>query len=330
MSSKQIRFYLTLIISVCFAYWVYDFFSGSEALGYIIEHYSNLYLLVFAHLPSLIFDSLAWMVLMTKKKLTFYWCVIITWISQTAGKFLPTGNITGEFVRIYLSVQKGMNSVNSSSIVLADLAIATFSLLLIAIFSLSIVLGFNDDLTTFEDNYKYILFSVSLMVLASFLFCFLIRKRFIKNILKITKKNFKKKGSKFKKVYFNLLKFDFEMYKLSFNTRVIVHSLFFRLVGWLGGAFEVYIFLKIIDIEVSLVGIVLIESFTGIVRAFAFFIPAAIGIQELAFVIMGSFLGLSNPVSLSIAIGRRIREILIGVPAILSWYFIFNRKLNIN
>ena len=155
MSSKQIRFYLTLIISVCFAYWVYGFFSGSEALGYIVEHYANLYLLVFAHLPSLIFDSLAWMVLMTKKKLTFYWCVIITWISQTAGKFLPTGNITGEFVRIYLSVQKGMNSVNSSSIVLADLAIATFSLLLIAIFSLSIVLGFNDDLTTFEDNYKY-------------------------------------------------------------------------------------------------------------------------------------------------------------------------------
>ena len=80
-----------------------------------------------------------------------------------------------------------MNSVNSSSIV-ADLAIATFSLLLIAIFSLSVVLGFNDDLTTFEDSYKYILLSVSLIVLASFLFCFLIRKRFIKNILKITKR----------------------------------------------------------------------------------------------------------------------------------------------
>ena len=43
-----------------------------------------------------------------------------------------------------------------------------------------------------------------------------------------------------------------------------------------------------------MVGIVLIESFTGIVRAFAFFIHAAIGIQELAVVIMGSFLGLSN------------------------------------
>ena len=69
-----------------------------------------------------------------------------------------------------------MNSVNSSSIVVADLAIATLSLLLIAIFSLSVVLGFNDDLTTFEDSYKYILFSVSLMVLASFFFCFFNKK----------------------------------------------------------------------------------------------------------------------------------------------------------
>ena len=47
----------------------------------------------------------------------------------------------GEFVRIYLSVQKD-ELVNSSSIVITDLAIATFSLLLIAIFSLSVVLGF--------------------------------------------------------------------------------------------------------------------------------------------------------------------------------------------
>ena len=330
MSAKQIRFYLTLIISVCFAYWVYDFFSGSDALGYIIQNYTKLYLLIFAHLPSLIFDSLAWMILMTKKKLSFYWCIIITWISQTAGKFLPTGNITGEFVRIYLSVQKGMDSANSTSIVIADLAIATFSLLLISIFSLSLVLGYDQDLSTFEDNYKYILYSIFLMIVASFLFFFLIRKRFIKNILKITNKFFKKIKSKYKKIYFNLLKLDFEMYKLSFNMKIILYSLLFRLVGWLGGAFEVYVFLKIINIEISLVGIILIESFTGIMRAFAFFIPAAIGIQELAFVIIGSFLGLSNPISLSIAFGRRVREILIGVPAILSWHFIFNKKLNIN
>ena len=177
MSAKQIRFYLTLIISVCFAYWVYDFFSGSDALGYIIQNYTKLYLLIFAHLPSLIFDSLAWMILMTKKKLSFYWCIIITWISQTAGKFLPTGNITGEFVRIYLSVQKGMDSANSTSIVIADLAIATFSLLLISIFSLSLVLGYDQDLSTFEDNYKYILYSIFLMIVASFLFFFFNKKK---------------------------------------------------------------------------------------------------------------------------------------------------------
>ena len=34
-------------------------------------------------------------------------------------------------------------------------------------------------------------------------------------------------------------------------------------------------------------------------------------------------MGLSDSVSFSMALGRRIREIAVGVPAILTWFFIF-------
>ena len=65
----------------------------------------------------------------------------------------------------------------------------------------------------------------------------------------------------------------------------------------------------IINIEVSFVDVILIEAFTGLIRSVVFFIPAGLGIQELAFVIIGSHVGLSDSVSFSMAIGRRIREI---------------------
>ena len=61
--------------------------------------------------------------------------------------------------------------------------------------------------------------------------------------------------------------------------------------------------------------------------AIAFFVPAGIGVQELAFVAIGSYVGLSPSVSFSIAIGRRVREFLVGVPAIVAWLGIFGKHL---
>ena len=64
------------------------------------------------------------------------------------------------------------------------------------------------------------------------------------------------------------------------------------------------------------------------VRSVAFFIPAGLGIQELTFIIIGEYVGYSGIVSFSMAIGRRLREILVGLPAIIVWYFSYKPKIN--
>ena len=110
---------------------------------------------------------------------------------------------------------------------------------------------------------------------------------------------------------------------------IVTKALFFRLIGWLAGAFEIYVFLLIMDVNASILDVILIESFTGIIRAIAFFVPAAIGIQELAFVAVGNFVGLSPSVAFSVAIGRRVREFLVGIPAIASWLIFFGKDLKV-
>ena len=100
-----------------------------------------------------------------------------------------------------------------------------------------------------------------------------------------------------------------------------------RTLGWVAGAAEIYIFLMVIGIDAKLMDVILIEAVTAIVRSVAFFIPAGLGIQEFAFVVMGEFVGYSGIVSFSIAIGRRLREILVGIPAIVVWYLSFKSKL---
>ena len=95
---KFLKFFFFFLIGIFIFKWVYDFFGGSEAIDLINENKTKLYLLIFAHLPTLYFDSLSWHILLKNKSFTLFWSMLITWISQASGKFFPTGNVTGEFV----------------------------------------------------------------------------------------------------------------------------------------------------------------------------------------------------------------------------------------
>ena len=154
---------------------------------------------------------------------------------------------------------------------------------------------------------------------------FLITKRLLRYLVRKTKPIFNIKLNKKKILFF--IKLDVSLYYLTKKKVVVLKALFFRLIGWLAGAFEIYVFLLIIDVNASFIDVILIESFTGIMRAVAFFVPAGIGVQELAFVAIGSYVGLSPSISFSIAIGRRVREFLIGVPAVITWFGIFGKHL---
>ena len=98
------------------------------------------------------------------------------------------------------------------------------------------------------------------------------------------------------------------------------------MLGWISGAFEIYVFLMIIGVEVSFIDVILIEAFTGLIKSIVFFIPGALGVQELAFVLIGGYVGLGDSISFAIALGRRIREIVFGLPAVVAWLMIFEQK----
>ncbi len=318
----QIKFLIFLVLGILVFKWVYEVFSGEEAINIIFENKDLLYILIIAHIPTLYFDSMTWIILCKNPKLSLLWSFIIVWISQATGKFFPTGNITGEFVRIYLAVKKGLSTSEATSTVFIDLVIATFSLFLIAIMSFFYFLfGSNNDLLI--KPVIYLSLSLLLIFISCIIFYFFVSKRILKFLIKKTPNFFGYKMSSQKII--SIIRIDRALNQAIKNKITLIKALICRIFGWLGGAFEIYIFLSIIGFEPNIIDVIVIESFSGIIRAFAFFIPAGIGVQELAFVIVGDFVGLSSETSFSIALGRRVREILVGLPAIISWFFIKNK-----
>ena len=322
MYLKYFKFFFFLIIGIFLFKWVYDFFGSVESFDIIKKNKTKLFLIILAHIPTLFFDAFAWRIFIKNGNLSILWSFIITWISQASGKFFPTGTVTGEFVRIYLGIRKGLSFHESSSTVLADLVIATLSLFIMASFSVLVVLSVNINFFRNEQSF-YVISSLFILLCGCIFFYFFIRKRLIKSCL--TKKhlfNFKlkKKNIKF------LFKLDLSLHNLSKKKIDVLKATLTRLLGWISGAFEIYVFLMIIGVEVSFVDVILIEAFTGLIKSIVFFIPGALGVQELAFVLIGGYVGLGDSISFAVALGRRIREIVFGLPAVVAWLMIFEQK----
>ena len=320
---KKFKFLIFLIFGIFLFHWVYKFFAGPESIELILNARFKIFYLIIAHIPTLYFDSLAWVILMVKNKLSTQTAFVITWISQTSGKFIPSGNITGEFVRFYLARRSGQNFSEASSTVLMDLFIATFSLLIIGLLSLMFII-FSLKSNFILNQFQYLILALFFIALGSLFFLLVIRKRVISKLLVSTKKfEFLNK-----KNIFNLIRLDLSLNKLSYRKGRLLSAVTLRLIGWIAGAFEIYIFLWIIGVDAKVTDVIILESVTAIIRSAAFFIPSAIGVQELAFVIVGELVGYSSIVSFSVAIGRRLREIMVGIPAIITWIFIIRKQSN--
>jgi putative membrane protein len=88
-------------------------------------------------------------------------------------------------------------------------------------------------------------------------------------------------------------------------------------VGWLVGTVEVYWILDLIGFPVSWVDALLLESIGQAIRGAAFAVPGALGVQEGGYVLLASLVGLPSHAGLALSLGKRTREILLGLPGLL-------------
>ncbi|WP_454727017.1 MULTISPECIES: lysylphosphatidylglycerol synthase domain-containing protein [Cupriavidus] len=99
-------------------------------------------------------------------------------------------------------------------------------------------------------------------------------------------------------------------------------ALAWQLAGFVAGALETWYALRLLGHPLPFWQAVAIESLTQAVRHVAFFVPAGLGVQDAALMLLASLLGVDAQVSLSLALVRRAREVLFGVPALLSWQWV--------
>src|SRR5512144_2208649 len=84
-----------------------------------------------------------------------------------------------------------------------------------------------------------------------------------------------------------------------------------RLIGWAAGAGEIWLVTWCLGQPLGATDSFILESLSSGVRAAAFMVPAALGVQEGGLVLFGALFGLPAEIGLAISLSKRVRELLV-------------------
>lgn len=101
------------------------------------------------------------------------------------------------------------------------------------------------------------------------------------------------------------------------------------LLSYLLGTFETWYALALLGHPVSVPAALAIEALTQATRHASFLVPAGLGVQEAAVLLSGRLAGVGGEVALALALVKRMRELALGVPALLSWQWVEARRLRV-
>jgi len=100
-----------------------------------------------------------------------------------------------------------------------------------------------------------------------------------------------------------------------------------QFTAFVSGSFEIWFALRLFGHPVGVGAAIALESMTQAVRHFAFIVPAGLGVQEAGLVLFGHVLGIGSELALAVSMAKRMREVLCGLPPLLSWQWLEGRRL---
>jgi uncharacterized membrane protein YbhN (UPF0104 family) len=100
-----------------------------------------------------------------------------------------------------------------------------------------------------------------------------------------------------------------------------------HVVAWTCRAAETYIALRLMGQEIGLLDAIMIEGLLGAARTVGFLLPAGLGIQEGALLLLCGWAGVPGHVALALALVKRARELGVCLPGLVTWAVLERPKL---
>ena len=278
--------------------------------------------LVPLHALPLLLDVLGWRVLIArwrKSRLgTLFW---IAAIREGVDRLLPAANIGGAIVGIRLLAERGIEGVVAAASVTTEVVLTVVSQYVFVMVGVLCLLKLTNTVQFADDVLIGLAASLPLVVLLAVLLrygsVFERMERVAVRLLGEEKLSFLAGQS---------ASLDAAIRELCTDPTRLLTTIAWQVTGMVSGSLETWLALRWLGHPVPFGAAVALESLTMTVRNFAFLVPAGLGVQEASLVGFGALLGINGELALALSLAKRMRELLFGVPALLSWYWVEGRR----
>jgi hypothetical protein len=104
-------------------------------------------------------------------------------------------------------------------------------------------------------------------------------------------------------------------------------SFILHVICWVASTLEAWLVLRFAGAALGFGSVLVIEGLLYATRSVAFAVPNAVGVQEVAYVLLGAGFGLSPEMTLALSLLKRARDLAIGLPALAGWQLVESGRL---
>lgn len=313
-----------VLVGIASLAWV--FFSG--AMGGVpavlqTAGWGGLAAVSLAHIPSLLLCALAWQVLGMANlpgpspSLVFY--LYLRWVRDAVGNLLSAIPLAGEIVATRMLAERAGGTVRAGAIVAVDSALELAALPCFAVLGMAAFVN-AFPLTVFDRELENALgWSVIALATLGVIGVGWCLMRIARPDGPLERLSLRLTLGVSTGLAENAGKLLAMTRALLAQRKKVASSRLLHLAAWAVGALESWVALWAIGTGAGWSELLVLEALVFSARTIAFFVPSGIGIQEGAFVAAGGLVGLAPEQALAVAALRRGREVVLGMPVLVTW-----------
>jgi len=264
------------------------------------------------HLTQLFCSALAWRTGLGSGAPGRWRIFVIRWVREGVNALLPVAQIGGQVAGARLLVRAGLTRVQAAAGTILDLTLEAVSQLLFTLLGVGMLVGMRSD------RHWLPWVGSGLVLLGLGLAGFVVAQR--AGLMRLVERGVARLAGVWPAAaHWSLTGLHAELMRLQRRHRALGVAVVLHTAGWSAGAVEVWVALRWIGHGVGMADAFVIESLGMAARSAGFAVPGAVGVQEGGFVLVAGLFGISPTDALALSMLKRIREVLIGLPALYAY-----------
>jgi putative membrane protein len=241
--------------------------------------------------------------------------LLTRWVGESANSLMPAGQLGGPVLMARHLSQRGMRMQDAAAAITVSTTLQTFAQILFVLCGVAL-LGAQASHISQQALRTSALLVSGLLALQVGGFYLLQRRGFFGKLMRAANRFSGKRD--WSQLMSQAEAMDAAVQLTYRRNGLVAASFVLSLIGWVVGTGEVYLIALLLGHPLTWSAALLLESLGQAIRGAAFAIPGALGVQEGGYLLLAPLAGLPPDVALALSLAKRARELLLGLPGLLS------------